>query len=35
MSNSDVPIWEKKTITRDEAAKYILIGENKLRKLDE
>ena len=33
MSNADVPIWEKYTLTIDEAAKYFRIGENKLRKL--
>ena len=35
MSNADVPIWEKYTLTIDEAAKYFRIGENKLRKLAE
>ena len=30
MSNADVPIWEKYTLTIDEAAKYFRIGENKL-----
>ena len=29
MSNADVPIWEKYTLTIDEAAKYFRIGENK------
>ena len=33
MSNADVPIWEKYTLTIDEAAKYFRIGENKLRKI--
>ena len=33
MSNNDVPIWEKYTLTIDEAAKYFRIGENKLRKI--
>lgn len=32
---NDVPIWEKYTLTIDEAAKYFRIGENKLRKLAE
>ena len=32
MSNADVPIWEKYTLTIDEAAKYFRIGEKKLRK---
>ena len=32
MSYSDVPIWEKYTLTIEEAAKYFRIGEKKLRK---
>jgi excisionase family DNA binding protein len=35
MDNSNVPIWEKYTLTIEEAAKYFRIGENKLRKLAE
>ena len=35
MSYSDVPIWEKYTLTIEEAAKYFRIGEKKLRKLEE
>ena len=35
MNQTDVPIWEKYTLTIEEAAKYFLIGENKLRKLVE
>ena len=35
MHNSDVPIWEKYTLTIEEASKYFRIGENKLRKLAE
>ena len=35
MDNVDIPIWEKYTLTIDEAAKYFRIGENKLRKLAE
>ena len=35
MNNSDVPIWEKYTLTIEEAAKYFRIGESKLRKLAE
>lgn len=35
MSNFDVPIWEKYTLTIEEASKYFRIGENKLRKLAE
>ena len=33
--NLDVPIWEKYTLTIEEAAKYFRIGENKLRRLAE
>jgi len=35
MSTTDVPIWEKYTLTIEEASKYFRIGENKLRKLAE
>ena len=35
MSYPDVPIWEKYTLTIEEAAKYFPIGEKKLRKLAE
>ena len=35
MSYPDVPIWEKYTLTIEEAAKYFRIGEMKLRKLVE
>lgn len=35
MSNTDVPIWEKYTLTIEEASKYFRIGEKKLRKLAE
>ena len=35
MENTDVPIWEKYTLTIEEASKYLRIGENKLRKLAE
>ena len=35
MSNNDVPIWEKYTLTIEEASKYFRIGENKLRRLAE
>lgn len=34
-NNFDVPIWEKYTLTIEEAAKYFRIGETKLRKLAE
>lgn len=33
--NTDVPIWEKYTLTIEEASKYFHIGEKKLRKLAE
>lgn len=29
----DIPIWEKYTLTIDEAAAYFRIGQNKLRAL--
>ena len=35
MNYTDVPIWEKYTLTIEEASKYFRIGENKLRKLAE
>ena len=35
MPDNDVPIWEKYTLTIEEASKYFWIGENKLRKLAE
>ena len=35
MNNADVPIWEKYTLTIEEASKDFRIGENKLRKLAE
>jgi excisionase family DNA binding protein len=35
LSYPDVPIWEKYTLTIEEAAKYFRIGEKKLRKLAE
>ena len=35
MENTDVPIWEKYTLTIEEASKYFRIGENKMRKLAE
>ena len=35
MSNNDVPIWEKYTLTIEEASKYFRIGEKKLRKIAE
>ena len=35
MNNKDVPIWEKYTLTIEEASRYFRIGENKLRRLAE
>ena len=35
MNQTDIPIWEKYTLTIEEAARYFRIGENKLRKLVE
>ena len=35
MNYPDVPIWEKYTLTIEEAAKYFRIGEKKLSKLEE
>lgn len=35
MNNTDVPIWEKYSLTLEEASKYFRIGEKKLRRLVE
>lgn len=35
MNINDVPIWEKYTLTIEEAAKYFRVGEKKLRQLAE
>jgi len=35
MNDNAIPIWEKFTLTIEEASKYFRIGENKLRKLAE
>lgn len=35
MNYTDVPIWEKYTLTIEEASKYFRIGEKKLRRLAE
>ena len=35
MNQADGPIWERYTLTIEEAAKYFRIGENKLRRLAE
>ena len=33
MKQTDIPIWERYTLTIEEASKYYRIGENKLRRL--
>lgn len=33
MKQTDIPIWERYTLTIEEASKYFRIGENKLRRL--
>lgn len=35
MSSHDIPVWEKYTLTIEEASSYFRIGENKLRRLAE
>ncbi|VPP22007.1 Mobile element protein [Streptococcus pneumoniae] len=35
MKQIDIPIWERYTLTIEEASKYFRIGENKLRRLAE
>jgi len=35
VKENDVPIWEKKWLTLEEAAAYSGIGRNKLRKLSQ
>ena len=35
MDTADVPIWEKYTLTIEEASRYFRVGENKLRRLAE
>ena len=35
MNNTDVPIWEKYTLSIEEASRYFRIGEKKLRRLAE
>ena len=35
MKQTDIPIWERYTLTIEEASKYFRIGENKLRSLAE
>ena len=35
MKQTDIPIWERYTLTIEEASKYFRIGENKLRRFAE
>ena len=35
MKQTDIPIWERYTLTIEQASKYFRIGENKLRRLAE
>ena len=35
MSSHDIPVWEKYTLSIEEASSYFRIGENKLRRLAE
>ncbi|HDE9320803.1 TPA: excisionase [Staphylococcus aureus] len=35
MKQTDIPIWERYTLTIEEASKYFRIRENKLRRLAE
>ncbi|HEP1515721.1 TPA: excisionase [Streptococcus pyogenes] len=35
MKQTDIPIWERYTLTIEGASKYFRIGENKLRRLAE
>ena len=35
MKQTDIPIWQRYTLTIEEASKYFRIGENKLRRLAE
>ena len=35
MKQTDIPIWERYTLTIEEASKYFRIGENKLPRLAE
>ncbi|QUI73377.1 excisionase [Staphylococcus aureus] len=35
MKQTDIPIWERYTLTIEEASKYFRFGENKLRRLAE
>ena len=33
VSKTEIPVWEKYTLSVEEAAAYFRIGENKLRKI--
>ena len=35
MSEIDIPVWERYTLTIEEASRYFRIAENKLRRLAE
>ena len=35
MNTNDIPIWQKYTLSIEEASRYFRIGENKLRRLAE
>ena len=35
MNTNDIPVWEKYTLSIEEASRYFRIGEKKLRKLVE
>ena len=35
MNTNDIPIWQKYTLSIEEASRYFRIGEKKLRKLVE
>lgn len=35
MSEIDIPVWERYTLTIEEASRYFRIGENKLRRMAE
>ena len=35
MAVQDVPVWEKYTLTIEEASRYFRVGEGKLRRLAE
>ena len=35
MTEIDIPVWERYSLTNEEASRYFRIGENKLRRLAE